>query len=326
MSQGPAVAVDLDQIAAPLTVAAVARRLGVAPATLRTWDRRYGLGPSEHQPGTHRRYNVADVVRLEAMQRLLMLGSSPADAARAALSAEVPAERGFEAAPSAQSAQSAQSVAVSVRGADVVPIGLSGKSAKGLSRAAVALDYQACLDIISGAIARQGVISVWNDLLVPVLVRIGQQWQASDSGAEVEHLLSEAILSAMHTVVREAPQPTNQRTVLLASAPDDLHTLALFTVAAALSERCISSRCMGARVPHEALIAAAQRTGPGAVLVWSQLPETGEIGSITDLLRIQPAPVVLLGGPGWTSANPSPLHRVSTLDEAVTLIARAVCI
>ncbi|MFM8693986.1 MAG: transposase, partial [Actinomycetota bacterium] len=25
-----------------LTVASVARRLGVAPATLRTWDRRYG--------------------------------------------------------------------------------------------------------------------------------------------------------------------------------------------------------------------------------------------------------------------------------------------
>jgi len=34
-----------------LTVAAVARRMGVAPATLRTWDRRYGLGPSVHEPG-----------------------------------------------------------------------------------------------------------------------------------------------------------------------------------------------------------------------------------------------------------------------------------
>ena len=31
-----------------LSVAAVARRLGVAPATLRTWDRRYGIGPSGH--------------------------------------------------------------------------------------------------------------------------------------------------------------------------------------------------------------------------------------------------------------------------------------
>ena len=38
-----------------LPVAAVARRLGVAPATLRTWDRRYGLGPSVHAPGAHRR-------------------------------------------------------------------------------------------------------------------------------------------------------------------------------------------------------------------------------------------------------------------------------
>ena len=38
-----------------LTVAAVARRLGVAPATLRTWDRRYGLGPSEHSAGSQRR-------------------------------------------------------------------------------------------------------------------------------------------------------------------------------------------------------------------------------------------------------------------------------
>src|SRR5690606_32988819 len=30
---------------APLTVAGVARTLGVAASTLRTWDRRYGLGP-----------------------------------------------------------------------------------------------------------------------------------------------------------------------------------------------------------------------------------------------------------------------------------------
>ena len=41
---------------AGLTVAAVARRMGVAPATLRTWDRRYGVGPGEHEAGTHRRY------------------------------------------------------------------------------------------------------------------------------------------------------------------------------------------------------------------------------------------------------------------------------
>src|SRR5690606_18756745 len=70
-----------------LTVAAVARRLGVAPATLRTWDRRYGLGPSEHLAGSHRRYSAQDVARLLVMRRLTLEGVAPSEAARAALAA-----------------------------------------------------------------------------------------------------------------------------------------------------------------------------------------------------------------------------------------------
>src|SRR5215203_2780333 len=56
-----------------LTVAAVARRLGVAPATLRTWDRRYGLGPTLHTAGAHRRYSRADAARL-AVERATAAG------------------------------------------------------------------------------------------------------------------------------------------------------------------------------------------------------------------------------------------------------------
>ena len=67
-----------------LSVAAVARRLGVAPATLRTWDRRYGLGPSAHESGQHRRYSPADLARLTVMRRLITSGVSPADAAQQA--------------------------------------------------------------------------------------------------------------------------------------------------------------------------------------------------------------------------------------------------
>ena len=69
---------------AKLTVAAVARRLGVAPSTLRTWDRRYGLGPSDHCLGEHRKYSEADLARLFYMHNLVISGVSPADAARLA--------------------------------------------------------------------------------------------------------------------------------------------------------------------------------------------------------------------------------------------------
>ncbi|WP_249044496.1 MerR family transcriptional regulator, partial [Crossiella equi] len=67
-------------------MAAMARRLGVAPATLRTWDRRYGLGPTEHSAGRHRRYAPADIARLERMHRALLRGAAPAEAARYAKS------------------------------------------------------------------------------------------------------------------------------------------------------------------------------------------------------------------------------------------------
>ena len=68
-----------------LTVASVARRLGIAPATLRTWDRRYGLGPSSHVEGEHRRYSAKDLARLTLMRKLIIQGYSPCDAAEVAL-------------------------------------------------------------------------------------------------------------------------------------------------------------------------------------------------------------------------------------------------
>jgi DNA-binding transcriptional MerR regulator len=76
-----------------LKVAAVARRLGVAPATLRTWARRYGVGPPAHTAGAHRQYTVEDLARLLVMRRLTLEGVAPAEAARVALSSPVDAEQ-----------------------------------------------------------------------------------------------------------------------------------------------------------------------------------------------------------------------------------------
>src|SRR5689334_11854180 len=70
-----------------LSAGAVARRLGVAVTTLRTWHQRYGLGPSRHVPGQHRRYTAQDLNRLEVMLRLTSQGVAPAEAAAWVLSA-----------------------------------------------------------------------------------------------------------------------------------------------------------------------------------------------------------------------------------------------
>lgn len=60
---------------------AVARMLGISPTTLRTWDRRYGLGPTTRHEGKHRRYSEDDVARLKRMVELTASGVAPASAA-----------------------------------------------------------------------------------------------------------------------------------------------------------------------------------------------------------------------------------------------------
>ena len=47
------------------TVSSVSDELGVSPSTLRTWERRYGLGPAQRETGERRRYQPEDVDRSE---------------------------------------------------------------------------------------------------------------------------------------------------------------------------------------------------------------------------------------------------------------------
>ncbi|MDA3022820.1 MAG: MerR family transcriptional regulator [Actinomycetota bacterium] len=299
-----------DPGAAPgLPVAAVARRLGVAPATLRTWDRRYGLGPSEHRLGAHRRYSVTDVARLDQVRRLINSGVTPGEAARAVQAA----------APGQPPATPPLSIV-----AAPAPPGPEKASIRGLTRAANSGDTGACRAIITDSIEKRGVIWTWESLLAPVLIELGAEWAATGEAIEAEHLFTKVIESCIGTVIERLRTPVNVRPVLLASGPDELHALALTALAGALAERHIEVRLLGQRVPTDALVKTVQRCGPIVVFVWSQLAETGDALPLAALQRIRPAPAVVIGGPGWFGATPSGVERVYDLTEAVSRITRLV--
>lgn len=333
-----------------LTVAAVARRLGVAPATLRTWDRRYGVGPSAHTAGSHRRYCALDIARLDLMRRLVNAGAPPAEAARAALAADLtPAPvvgltpdtdtgegadvvglpglaslAGFDAGDPAELAALLDEPAARPGGGRVLPLSTSSPAVRGLARAAMSLDSVACTTIVRDTLDHRGVVWTWDHLVLPVLVGVGRQWEQTGRGVEVEHVLSESITSALTGVVARMHRPLNPRPVLLACADEEMHSLPLFAVAAGLAERHVGSRVLGARVPREALVSAIRRTGPAVVLVWSTMP--GEEGSdrLADLPALRPAPLVLAAGPGWDAQLPAGVSRVDDLVGALARICGAV--
>ena len=301
------------------SVGMVARRLGVAPSTLRTWNRRYGIGAQALTPGRHRRYTDEDISRLEHMQKLILRGVSPGDAAQASLAAAGPPGRPAAAADLVTRPGPGH-------GAGGQRIALPGVSptARGLARAALALDDQLMTEIIQGALARSGVVSTWQDLLVPVLTGVGSRVEHTGSCIEAEHLLSTVTLGALCGTL-PGQLRRDHRAVLLACAPGDLHSLPLYALAAALAERGVGGRLLGADLPYTALAAAAWRTGPAAVFIWSQVALSGDPAVLPQLRPRRPATRVLLGGPGWHREHvPDGVRLVETLSEAVSEIIAAL--
>ena len=292
-----------------LTVAAVARRLGVAPATLRSWERRYGLGPTGRTPGAHRRYTAADLAVLDRMRRLTLDGVAPADAARAALAETVPEPT---APPEAEFPTVMQVTA---------PRRASGR-ARGLARAALALDAAAVREVLHDSVAADGVIATWEHVLAPVLRALGERWGVTGDGVEVEHLLSEVAIGVFARVDAEPAAPG--RPVLLACADGEQHTLPLHALCAALAERQVAARMLGAALPPAALVAAVRRCGPAALVVYAQQPERALTSLLEAVPVLRPPTVVVAGGAGWT---PEALPRRATyahdLGEAAHLVLLA---
>ncbi|SCG48149.1 MerR family transcriptional regulator [Micromonospora inositola] len=296
-----------------LSAGAVARRLGVAVTTLRTWHQRYDLGPSEHVPGHHRRYTPADLARLEIMRRLTAEGVTPAEAARWACQA--PAGSAVDIA-----GPRARPGAARDGGGMTIPVGRAGPVARGLARAAMRLDSVAIGETIAHALAADGVIATWDGLLRPVLVGIGERHAATGGLIEVEHLVSRCVSEAFAAVARSHPVTAPAR-ILLSCADEEQHSLPLEALAAALAEAGASYRMLGARVPVAALVEAVTRTGPVAVVVWSHTRTTADPGQLSALLAAPRRPLLALpAGPGWRAdALPAGVVRPVDLTEALSL-------
>ena len=298
-----------------LSVAAVARKLGIAPATLRTWDRRYGIGPAHHAPGKHRRYSADDVARLELMRDALLHGATPAAAASYALSTPLPIP------------DAAETTLQTRRGdRSEPPLPDAGWHARGLARAATALDADAVRRLLDESITAVGAQATWDLAVRPVLVAIAQRWADTGTGIEIEHLLSNCVTGVFSALAAATPTTTS-RPVLLAGMAGDQHQLPLVVLSATLAQRGVTCRSLGPDLPADALVAAIRRTAPAALLLWSQLSDTADPDLLTALPRTRPGFRIFIGGPGWAGVPTGPrivwLSSLQEATDAITAVASA---
>ena len=282
----------------------VARRVGVSPATLRTWDRRYGIGPTGRTDGGHRRYLPHELARLERMRRLVLAGMPTAEAARASADPH--------AAPPARPARGGRSV-----GARRVD-----PHERRLADAALAFDQPVVEPMLADALRRRGVASTWTQLIIPVLEGMGERYVRRGGCLAAEHLFAGCVLTALTAVVTARRQWDGYPPVLLACPDREQHTLPLHALAAALAEVGCPSRVLGASVPMDALASAARRITPRAVFIWAQTSATACPADLEALPPRRPPIPVVVGGPGWRATTlPGSVVRVDSLVAAVEAVS-----
>jgi len=309
-----------------LTTGAVARLLGVAPTTLRSWDRRYGIGPASREGGRHRRWTSADIGLLECMCGLTNAGMPPAEAARAALAA---ASRDALPRLSARPDEPAgRSGMLPSRVPGALPVGRARLECRGLARAAARLDAQAMDELLAAAIDGYGLLAAWESVIMPTLHAVGRNWETvGERNIEVEHLLSWHVSSALRRAASQRAPVAGSGVSLLACTPGESHTLALEALAAGLAQQGLPVRMFGAALPVEATAEAVRRTGPAAVVLWAQSRSTASRALVARVESIEwgvrgarRRPVVLVAGPGWAGQLPSGARHPSGLAEALDVL------
>ncbi|MEU0490451.1 MerR family transcriptional regulator [Nocardiopsis sp. NPDC006139] len=302
-------------MAETLTPGATARMLGVAPSTLRSWDHRYGIGPRERSPGGHRRYTPEDVDRLRELCRLVGEGLAPAVAAERVLAGGgVTARPGSVPAPRDGRDSGARGDALAAGGASRL---------QGVARAAVRMDSELVEALVERALRAEGVVAAWEGLVMPLLYGMGRKWEDTRRYVEVEHLLSWCVSSALRRVPPPGGPPrTGQRPVVLACGPEETHSLPVEALAAALRERGLTHRVLGACTPADAAARTVRRTAPRAVVLWSHVGGRSDLAALrATVLAASESPQavrVYTAGGGWRSLTArSGGGHLNSLPEAV---------
>lgn len=262
-----------------LTVAAVAARLGVAPATLRTWDRRYGLGPSERLAGSHRRYGADDVARLVVMRRLTLDGVAPSEAARVARATPVAELDDIDGAL-----------------ASVVPIDLRGDidgrhsgpvTVTAVVDAALGMDPGRCRRILAAGLS-DGAERWWTELVSPARTAIAARTVLARPGDDALTIVESAALAVLRKRPASAPELAERPRdmVLLTAAGDGTGRLALHALAAALDEREVGARVVTGPVHARHLVELCSMVKPAALVVLSDRAnaDLGVVPQIHDAL------------------------------------------
>ncbi|MEU6134074.1 MerR family transcriptional regulator [Nocardioides sp. NPDC047086] len=276
------------------TIKHAAQRVGITTATLRAWERRYGVIAPHRSESGYRLYGDHDVAVLRSMKQLVDEGWSAGLAAAEAI-------RLARTQPSPE-------IAAEARGDGAGP---SPGFAERLTTAAAALDTTGLAANLDQVFALGGFETVMTDHVFPALEKLGDAWADGRVSVAGEHLASNAVMRRLALAYEAAAAHGHGPRIALGTAPDTRHEIGLLAFAVAARRHGMDTDYLGADLPIDDWLGVIDDPGLAAAVL--AIPTTADIAAsaavITALHDHRPDLVVAVGGAQQSHA-PEPAVRL----------------
>jgi DNA-binding transcriptional MerR regulator len=227
------------------SIKAVSQGTGLSIETLRAWERRYSIVTPERDHNGRRSYHPEDVIRLRKLREATDAGHAISKLSRlsaAELSHLLQAPERSGAQPTARRNFGEQIIA-----------------------AAEAYAPDQCDQAIAMALALLPMEEVVNQVLSPLLVVIGERWQAGTFTIGQERLITSAIRKQVSSVLATYHRIADGPIILLTTVANERHELGILLCALIGASRGLRCQYLGPDLPAADIALLADKIGAAVV-------------------------------------------------------------
>ena len=294
---------------------AVTRQTGVTPATLRAWERRYGVLLPDRTAGGHRLYSARDIAAIKWLRQHIEQGMTISRAVallqhQLGRAEFVPPIQVLTEAP--QPARSLDTIRTD------------------LYEALIDFDEATAEEVLSEAYSLHPIEAVCVNVIQTILAQLGHDWVNGKITVAHEHFASNYLRRKLLALIDAGPS-TRPGTIAIGSAPADMHEMGILLLSVFLRRRGWHVVYLGQAVPLEDLPQSLPMLNADVLVLSSTVADSAQPlrGIQTWLDRIPAAqrPAFAFGGPAF-NAHPELLNEVpgtflgETLQSAIDTIER----
>ena len=269
---------------------------GVTPATLRAWERRYGILLPDRTAGGHRLYSARDIAAIKWLKEHIEQGMTISRA-----SALLQKQLYTSSEPVAHAPQAAQlpvaalsEVPESARSVDTIKTDLY--------EALTEYDELTAEEILSEAYSLHPVEAVCMEVIEPVLVMLGRAWADGKISISTEHFASNYLRRKLIALISHGPA-TRPGLIAIGCAPTDLHEMGILLLSIFLRRRGWHVVYLGQAVPLEDLPMSLPEIKPDLLVLASTVIDSAQllkpIQSFLDQVAPDLRPTFAYGGPAF---------------------------